>query len=191
MTEIRRAFAYNAQYAILVRGTADQVALAEKLIQDLDKPKAEVVVDVDVMEANRSRVRDLAATFTTGGAPGINVPIVRGRTGMECTGMGMDGDGTGTGRTGTGTGTVRRRDRQRKLDTGGRAEQDRQYRDRRLLDDRARGLIKASADRQPDTSDPTAASPRRRNAEGSLRIGDRIPYASGAFSPASVAAASA
>ena len=32
ITEIRRAFTYNAQNAIIVRGTADQVALAEKLI---------------------------------------------------------------------------------------------------------------------------------------------------------------
>ena len=39
VTEIRRLFTYNAQMAILVRGTADQVLLAEKLIQDLDKPK--------------------------------------------------------------------------------------------------------------------------------------------------------
>ena len=64
-----------------MRGTADQVALAEKLIQDLDKPKAEVVVDVIVMEANRARVRDLYATITTaGGAPGINIPIALRKT---------------------------------------------------------------------------------------------------------------
>jgi general secretion pathway protein D len=77
VTEIRRAFTYNSQFAILVRGTADQVALAEKLIQDLDKPKAEVVVDVIVMEANRGRIRDLAATIMTGSPPaaGINLPI--------------------------------------------------------------------------------------------------------------------
>ena len=59
----------------MLRGTADQIALAEKLIADLDKPKAEVVVDVVVMEANRNRVRDIAATLTTSGAPGINFPI--------------------------------------------------------------------------------------------------------------------
>ena len=54
VTEIRRAFTYNAQWAILVRGTADQVAMAEKLVQDLDKPKSEVIVDIIVMEANRT-----------------------------------------------------------------------------------------------------------------------------------------
>src|SRR5947208_4402594 len=56
VTEIRRAFTYNAQNAILMRGTVDQMALAEKLILDLDKPKPEVVIDVLVMEASRSRI---------------------------------------------------------------------------------------------------------------------------------------
>ena len=87
-----------------------------KADRGLDKPKAEVVVDVIVMEANRNRVRDLAATFTTGGAPGINIyPIVCGRegTGMAtamANGTAMvPGPATGPGlepvrgRTGTGT----------------------------------------------------------------------------------------
>ena len=75
VTEIRRAFVYAAQNAILMRGTPDQMALAEKLIRDLDKPRAEVVIDIIVMEADRNKTRDLAATFTTGGAPGINLPV--------------------------------------------------------------------------------------------------------------------
>ena len=101
VTEIRRSFVYSAQNAILVRGTADQVALAEKLIKDIDKPKAEVVVDVIVMEANRARVRDLYATITTaGGAPGINIPISYGKPVVQAN------PGTGTG-TGTGTSGIR------------------------------------------------------------------------------------
>ncbi|MGH9630647.1 MAG: secretin N-terminal domain-containing protein, partial [Bryobacteraceae bacterium] len=83
ITEIRRAFAYNAQNAILVRGTADQVALAAKLINDLDKPRAEVVIDVIVMEANSVKSRELAAALTTGGVPGLNIPINFGRPATE------------------------------------------------------------------------------------------------------------
>jgi general secretion pathway protein D len=76
LAEIRRIFTYNAQKAMLVRGTADQVALAEKLVLDLDKPKAEVVVDVIVMESSRGRTRDLAATLVrSGGGGGISLPI--------------------------------------------------------------------------------------------------------------------
>jgi len=37
-TAIRRVFTYNAQRALAVRGTPNQLALAEKLIHDLDGP---------------------------------------------------------------------------------------------------------------------------------------------------------
>jgi general secretion pathway protein D len=35
--------------AITFRGTPDQMALAQKLVSDLDKPKAEVVIDIAVL----------------------------------------------------------------------------------------------------------------------------------------------
>ncbi len=73
--EARRTFTYNAQKAIIVRGTADQVAMAEKLIHDLDKPKSEVVVDVIVMEANSSHTRDLAASILASGKAGLSIPF--------------------------------------------------------------------------------------------------------------------
>ncbi len=63
ITDIRRVYAYNALKAMVVRGPADAVDLAEKLIRDLDKPKSEIAIDVIVMEANTSRTRDLAATL--------------------------------------------------------------------------------------------------------------------------------
>lgn len=75
LTEIRRVFTYNAQRAILMRGTPDQIALAEKLIHDLDKAKSEVVVDVIVMEANSSKTRTLAAQLSSGSGSGLNIPI--------------------------------------------------------------------------------------------------------------------
>src|SRR5581483_6184521 len=60
ITNITRVFTVNPQKALVVRGSADAVALAEKLVHDLDKPKSEVVVDVLIMEANTTRTRDLA-----------------------------------------------------------------------------------------------------------------------------------
>ncbi len=75
LTDIRRVLTYNAHNALMVRGTVDQVALAEKVIADLDKPKSEVVIDVVVMEANRSRTRDLAASIVNGGTAGLRLPI--------------------------------------------------------------------------------------------------------------------
>src|ERR1051326_3371583 len=77
ITDIRRMFTYNAQNAIMARGTPDQIALAEKLFHDLDKPKSEVVVDIIVMEANTDRTRSLAASIVgaSSGSTGIELPL--------------------------------------------------------------------------------------------------------------------
>lgn len=73
ITDIRRVYPYVAQKAIVVRGDVDAVALAEKLVRDLDKPKSEVVLDVIIMQANSARTRDLAATIANSqGVTGIN-----------------------------------------------------------------------------------------------------------------------
>src|ERR1700722_51407 len=53
--EISRIQPLPSQGAIVVRGTPDQIALAQKLVGDLDKSKAEVVVDVAVMQINRDK----------------------------------------------------------------------------------------------------------------------------------------
>lgn len=75
VVEVRKVFTYNSQKALIVRGTQDQVALAEKLVHDLDKPKSEVVVDVIVMQVNSQYSRSLAATLASGGTAGIQQAI--------------------------------------------------------------------------------------------------------------------
>ena len=67
VTDVRRMFTYNAQNAVMVRDTVDKVALVEKLLRDMDKPKAEVVVDMIVMEVNSDRSRTIAAGLTSNG----------------------------------------------------------------------------------------------------------------------------
>jgi general secretion pathway protein D len=62
-----------SQNALVVRGTSDQVALTEMMIRNLDRPKAEVVVDVIVMEVNRSRTRDLGASPVSNGTNGVSI----------------------------------------------------------------------------------------------------------------------
>ena len=74
--DIRRVYTYNAQKAMVVRGTVDQVALADRLIRSLDKPKSEVVVELIFMEVNTARTRDLAAALATAGTAGINIPLL-------------------------------------------------------------------------------------------------------------------
>ncbi|HVN07251.1 MAG TPA: cohesin domain-containing protein [Bryobacteraceae bacterium] len=68
--DIQRLFVYNAQNAIIARGEADKIALAGKIIHDLDKPKSEVVVDVLVMQVSSDMTRTLGAALSS-----LNVPI--------------------------------------------------------------------------------------------------------------------
>ena len=57
--EVSRIQQLPTQKAIVIRGTPDQVALAEKLITDIDKAKPEVVIDVVVMQVTRDLIRTL------------------------------------------------------------------------------------------------------------------------------------
>ena len=43
----------------MIRDTPQKVAAAEQLVHDLDRSKAEIVMDVSVVEADRDRARDL------------------------------------------------------------------------------------------------------------------------------------
>lgn len=45
--------------AIIIRDTADRIAIAEKIIEDLDKAKPEVVVEVMVLEVDQNQLREL------------------------------------------------------------------------------------------------------------------------------------
>jgi len=54
-----------SQNAIVMRATTDQLLLAEKLINDFDRARPEVVVDVAVLEVNRDKIRNLGITLPT------------------------------------------------------------------------------------------------------------------------------
>ncbi len=49
----------NAQNATEIRDTPDRVLLAEKIIDDIDKAKPEVVIQIAVMQARRDKLRDI------------------------------------------------------------------------------------------------------------------------------------
>ena len=69
LLDTQRLQQFPSQQAIVVRGTPDQIAMAEKLIEDLDKSKPEVVVEVAIMQVTRNKLRNL----------GINPPTQRQR----------------------------------------------------------------------------------------------------------------
>jgi len=65
------------QNALILRGTTDQLVLAQKLITDLDKPKPEVVIEIAVLQVSRSRIRNLGVNPPTS----ANIVMVPGTTG--------------------------------------------------------------------------------------------------------------
>jgi general secretion pathway protein D len=50
--------------AIILRDTADKVKVAERIIESNDKAKAEVVVDVELMQLDTSKIRDLGMALS-------------------------------------------------------------------------------------------------------------------------------
>src|SRR5213594_889647 len=75
LLNMRYLMSSTAMNAIIVRDTPDRVAIAEKIIEDLDKAKPEVLVDAMVLEVDRNLARTLgilppqgtSLSFTGGG----------------------------------------------------------------------------------------------------------------------------
>jgi general secretion pathway protein D len=85
--EVQRIQQIPSQSAIVIKGTPDQLALAAKMIDDIDKSKPEVIVDVWVAQVRRDKLRNLGIT------PPQNLTVA------------LQGTNTTTG-TGTGTTTT-------------------------------------------------------------------------------------
>jgi general secretion pathway protein D len=87
-----KLYGVPSQNAIVMRATPDELLLAQKLINDLDKARPEVVVDVAVLEVNRDRLRNIGITW-----PQSATVALQGNTSTSSTNT------TSTGTTGTGT----------------------------------------------------------------------------------------
>ncbi len=80
--KIERVQNIPSQNAIVVRGTPDQIALAEKVIGDVDKAHPEVVVEVAVMQVQRDKLRNLgiAPPFSTTANPSVQLQSLTSST---------------------------------------------------------------------------------------------------------------
>ena len=59
LLDLRRIGQINGQNAIVVRDTPDKLALIEKLINDIDKAKPEVIIQVEILQASTDHMRNL------------------------------------------------------------------------------------------------------------------------------------
>jgi general secretion pathway protein D len=59
LLDLKRIQQVNSQNAVIIRDTPDKLAIAEKIIRELDNAKPEVVIQVEVLQARRDRVHEL------------------------------------------------------------------------------------------------------------------------------------
>src|SRR5246127_3547922 len=85
LLEVQRIQQLQSQNAIIVRGTPDQIALAQKFVDDLDKAKPEVIIAVVVMQVSKDRNRTLGITPPTSTSISLNNNINNTTTGTGTT----------------------------------------------------------------------------------------------------------
>jgi len=69
LLDLKRITQLNSQNAVVIRDSPDKLEVAEKIIEDIDKAKPEVVIQVQVVEARVDKARNL------GVAPGQTASI--------------------------------------------------------------------------------------------------------------------
>ena len=67
-----KAYPVPSQNALIVRGTPDELLLAEKLISDLDKARPEVVVDIAVLEVSKNWERNIGLSWPSSASVTLN-----------------------------------------------------------------------------------------------------------------------
>ena len=94
--DVQRVQQLLSQNALVVRGTPDQIALAEKLVDDLDKARPEVIIDIAVMQVSKDRSRTLGLNPPTSATVALQSNINNTTSSTNTT-------GTTTGTTSTGS----------------------------------------------------------------------------------------
>ena len=87
-----KVYGVASQNAIVMKGTPDELMLAQKLVNDLDKSRAEVVVDIAILEVSKNWEKTLGIAWPTSVGIALQAP---GTSSTSST------TGTTTGTTGT------------------------------------------------------------------------------------------
>ncbi len=162
--DVQRVQQLLSQNALVVRGTPDQIALAEKLVDDLDKARPEVIVDIDVMQISKDKSHTLGLNPPTSASVTLQSNI--NNTTTPTTGTTTTGTTT-TGTTNTGLelntlGNLNATDFQVSIGTATLSA---------VMNDTDTKLIQSPQIRALD------------NQKASLKIGERLPVATGSFQP--------
>ena len=162
--DVQRVQQLLSQNALVVRGTPDQIALAEKLVEDLDKARPEVIVDIDVMQVSKDKSRTLGLSPPTSATLQLQSNVNTTPTTTTTT------NGTTTTPTTSGTGGIN-------------------LNSLATLNATNFQVTIPSANLSAvmgDTDTKLIQSPQIRSLDGqkaSLKIGERLPVATGSFQP--------
>jgi general secretion pathway protein D len=69
VVDLRRIAGLPATNAITIKDSPDRVAAASRILAAIDKARPEVVIDVELLEVDRKRMRDLGLQIASPGAP--------------------------------------------------------------------------------------------------------------------------
>ena len=94
LLDTQRLQQFPSQQAIVVRGTPDQIAMAQKLIEDLDKSRPEVVVEVAIMQVTRDKLRNLGINPPTSVSVSLQQSNATSNTTTVTGNVGKCGDGS-------------------------------------------------------------------------------------------------
>src|SRR3984957_7963947 len=94
-----KLYGVPSQSAIVMRATPDELLLAQKLINDLDKSRPEVVVDVALLEVNRDKTRTIGIQLPGTFGLQLQPPNATSTTSTTSTTGGTTTGGTTTGST--------------------------------------------------------------------------------------------
>src|SRR5262249_17112814 len=160
LLDLKRLEQLNAQNAIIIRDSPDKLAVAEKMINDIDKARPEVVIQVQVLEARLDKMRNL------GILPGQNASIGIVPPGTTTT---TTNNGNNTNGTSSTTSNILTLQNLTHLNGSNYSVTLPSFTANALLNDSTTKIIQ---------------NPEVRSVDGQpakLRIGDRVPVATGSF----------
>src|ERR1700680_142438 len=162
--DVQRVQQLLSQNAVVVRGTPDQITLAQKLVEDLDKAHPEVIVDIAVMQVSKDRSRTLGLSPPTSATVALQSNI-NNTTTTTTTGTTTTPTTTGGSTTGLNLNTL-----------GNLNATDFQV----TIPSANLSAVMSNSDTK------LIQNPQIRSLDGqkaSLKIGERLPIATGSFQP--------
>lgn len=160
--DVQRVQQLLSQNALVVRGTPDQIALAQKLVEDLDKARPEVIVDIAVLQVSKDKSRTLGFSPPTSATVTLQSNINTTTTTTTTTGTTTPSSSSGSGLNLNTLGNLNATDFQVTIPSANLSA---------VMGDSDTKMLQNPQVRALD------------NQKATLKIGERVPVATGSFQP--------